>query len=83
MDTLGKILHVNFLGYAYGFMSIIISQLKYHSVSLDQDIYVKSVVAKYLVTSKIRKKSKFYKTTLPHDVISLRKIILPSMNKWK
>ena len=30
VDTLGKIFHVNFLGYAHWFMSIIISQMKDH-----------------------------------------------------
>ena len=35
-DTLGNRLHVNFLGYAHWFMSIRISQLKDHSISLDQ-----------------------------------------------
>ena len=32
VDTLGKIFHVNFLGYAHWFMSIRISQLKDHSI---------------------------------------------------
>ena len=31
VDTLGKIFHVNFLGFAHWFMSIRISQLKDHS----------------------------------------------------
>ena len=46
MDTLGKIFHVNFLGYAHWFMSIRIYQMKDHSISVDQDIYAISVVAK-------------------------------------
>ena len=46
VDTLGKIFHVNFLGCAHWFMSIIISQLKDHSISLDQTNYATSVVAK-------------------------------------
>ena len=46
VDTLGKIFHVNFLGYAYWFMSIRISQLKDHSISVDQARYATSVVAK-------------------------------------
>ena len=45
-DTLGKILHVNLLGYAHWFMSIRISQMKDHSISVDQDRYVTSIVAK-------------------------------------
>ena len=32
VGTLGNILHVNFLGYAYFFMSFIISQLNYHNI---------------------------------------------------
>ena len=46
VDTLKKILHVNFLVHAHWFMSIIISQLKDHSISVDQDIYATSIVAK-------------------------------------
>ena len=48
VDTLGMIFHVNFLGYAHWFMSIIISQLKDHSISVDQARYATSIVAKYL-----------------------------------
>ena len=36
VDTLGKSLHMNFLVYAHWFMSIVISQMKYHSISVDQ-----------------------------------------------
>ena len=36
VDTLGKRFHVNFLGFAHWFMSIRISQLKDHSISVDQ-----------------------------------------------
>ena len=46
VDTPGNRLHVNFLGYAHWFMSIRISQLKKHSISVDKDIYDKSVVVK-------------------------------------
>ena len=35
VDTLGKRFHVNFLGYAHWFMSIRISQLRDHSISVD------------------------------------------------
>ena len=34
-DALGKIFHVNFLGYAHWFMSIKISQMKDCSISVD------------------------------------------------
>ena len=46
VDTLVKRLHVNFLGYAHWFMSIRISQLKDHSISVDQSRYATSIVAK-------------------------------------
>ena len=36
VDTLGKRFHVNFLGFEHWFMSIRISQLKDHSISVDQ-----------------------------------------------
>ena len=48
VDTLGKRFHVNFLVYAHWFISIIISQLKDHSISVDQARYATSIVAKYL-----------------------------------
>ena len=46
VDTLGKIFHVNFLGYAHWFMSIRISQMKDHSIYVDQARYDTSIVAK-------------------------------------
>ena len=69
VDTLGKIFHVKFLVFAHWFMSIRISQLKDHSISVDQDRYATSIVAKYLDTAKIKVNNKFYKTTLPADMI--------------
>ena len=39
VNTLGKIFHVNFLGYAHWFMSIGISQLRDHSISVNQSRY--------------------------------------------
>ena len=54
VDILGKIFHENFLWYAHWFISIIISQLKNHSISLDQAIYDTSVVEKYLDTATIK-----------------------------
>ena len=44
-DNLGNIFHVNFLGFAHRFMSIRISQLKDHSISVDQARYATSIVA--------------------------------------
>ena len=49
---------MNLLGYAHWFMSIKISQLKDHSISVDQARYATSIVAKYLdaATVKVSKK---------------------------
>ena len=46
VDTLGNRFHVNLLVYAYWFISIIISKLKDHSISMDQARYSTSIVAK-------------------------------------
>ena len=69
VDTLGKRFHVNFLGFAHWFMSIIISQLKDHSISVDQARYATSIVAKYLDTATVKVRNKFYNKTLPSDMI--------------
>ena len=69
VDTLGEIFHVNFLGYAHCFMSIRISQLKDHYISVDQARYATSIVAKYFNTATVKVRKKFYKTTLPADMI--------------
>ena len=69
VDTLGKRFHVKFLRFAHWFMSIRISQLKYHSISVDQARYATSIVAKYLDTATVKVSNKFYKTTLPSDMI--------------
>ena len=69
VDTLGKRFHVNFLGYAHWFMSIRISQLKDHSIYVDQARYATYIVAKYLDTATVKARTKFYKTTLPADMI--------------
>ena len=50
-------------------MSIIISHLKDHSVSVDQAIYATYIVAKYLDTDTFKASNKFYKITLPSDMI--------------
>ena len=49
--TIRKILHVKFLRFTNWFMSISISHIKDHSVSVYQDIYAISVVDKYLATA--------------------------------
>ena len=69
VDTLGKIFHVNFLGYAHWFMLIRISQMKDRYISVDQDIYATSNVAKFLDTATFKASTKVYKTTLPPDMI--------------
>ena len=69
VDTLGKRFHVSFLGFAHWFMSIIISQLKDNSISVDQARYATSIVAKYLDTATVKVSKKFYKTPLPSDII--------------
>ena len=46
VDTLGKRFHVNFLGYAHWFISIRISQLKDHSIYVDQARYATLIVEK-------------------------------------
>ena len=69
VDTLEKIYHVNFFGYAHWFMSIIISQMKDHSISVDQAIYATSIVIKYLDTATFKASTEFNKTTLPSDMI--------------
>ena len=69
MDALGKILHVNLLGYAYLFILIRIFEMKDHSISVDQARYDTSIVANYLDFSTVRKSKRFHKTTLPSDII--------------
>ena len=69
VDTLVKIFHVDFLGFAHWFMSIRTSQFMYHSISVDQAGYATSVVAKYLDTATVKVSNKFYKTTFPADMI--------------
>ena len=50
-------------------MSIRISQLKDYSASVYQDRHDTAVVSKYLDTDTIKENSKFYQTTLPHDIM--------------
>ena len=69
VDTLGKWFHVNSLGFAHWFMSIRISQLKDHSISVGQARYSTAIVAKYLDTATVKASKKFYKTTLTSDMI--------------
>ena len=73
VHTLGKMFHVNFLGYSHWFMSIRMSKRKDLCISLDQARYVKYSVEKYLDTATIKEYSKFHKTALPHDVLFTKK----------
>ena len=74
VDTLGMRFHVKFLGFAHWFMSIRISQLKEHSISVDQARYATSIVAKYLDTDTVKVCNKFHKKTLV-ETSSLVKIM--------
>ena len=60
---------MNFLGYAHWFMSIRISQMKDHSISVDQARYATYIVAKYLDIATVKVSTKFYKTILPADMV--------------
>ena len=67
--TLRKRFRVNFLEYAHCFMSIRISQMKDHSISVDQARYATYIVAKYLYNATVKASKTFYKTTFPSYVI--------------
>ena len=69
MDTLGKIFHVKFLGYAHWFISIRISQMKDNSIYVDQARYATSIFEKYLDTAAVKASKKFYNTTFTSDMI--------------
>ena len=60
---------MNFLGYAHWFMSIRIYHTKDHSISVNQARCDTSIVEKYLDTDTVEASTKFYKTTLPSNVI--------------
>ena len=69
MDALGKIFHVNFLGYAHWFIPIRIYRINDHYIYMDQDRYATSIVTKYLDTSTVKTSTIFYKNTFPYDMI--------------
>ena len=69
VKTLGKIFHVNFLGYAHWFMSISISYMHDHSISVDQARYTTYIVAKYMYTATFKTSTSFYNTTFPSGMI--------------
>ena len=43
--------------------------MKDHSISVDQDSYAISILAKYLDTATVKTITKFYNTTFPSDMI--------------
>ena len=43
--------------------------MKDHSISVNQDIYTTSIVAKYLNTDTVKVSTKVYQTTFPADMI--------------
>ena len=81
VDTFGKRFHVNFLGYSHWFMSIRISQLKDHSISVDQARYATSVVEKYLNTATVKVSTNFYKTTFPAYMLFTKEDVSTSDEK--
>ena len=72
---------MNFLGFAHWFVSIRISHLKDHSISVDQARYANSLVTKYLDITTVKVSNKFYKTTLPDDVIFTKEDVSTSDEK--
>ena len=60
---------MSFLGYAHWFRSIGISHVKDHSIFVHQGIYATVIVAKYLFTTTDKAGARFYKTTLPSDLL--------------
>ena len=78
VDNLGKRFHVNFMGYAHCLMSMIISQMKDHSISVDQARYATYIVTKYLDTTKVKVSTEFYNTTLTADMIFTKEYVSTS-----
>ena len=58
VDNLGKIFHVNFLGYTHWFMSISISHMRDHSISVDQARYDNYIMARYLGAATVKTSKK-------------------------
>ena len=69
MDSLRNRFHVNFLGYAHWFLSIVISYIKEHYILVYQARYATSTVVEYLNTVTVNTSTTFYKFTLPSDII--------------
>ena len=79
--SLVNIFHVNFLWYAHWFMSKRISQLKDHSISVDQARYATYIVAKYLDTATVTVSTNFYKTTFPAEMMFTKEEVSTSDEK--
>ena len=62
-------------------MSIKISQMKDHSISVDQTRYDNFIVVKYLDTATVKVSTKFYKTTFPSDMICTKEGVSTSDEK--
>ena len=69
VDTPGERFHTSSLGYAHWFMSIRFYQMKENFISLYQDRYDTSIVAKYLDNATFKTSTNFYKTNFPYDMI--------------
>ena len=82
-DNLGERFHVNFLGCVHWFISIRISQMRYHYISVDKARYATLIVAKYLDTDTFKSSTKFYKTTFPSDMIFTESYASIVMNKFR
>ena len=81
MDTLGNRFHVNFLGYAHWFVSIRISQMKDHYISVDQVRYTTSIVAKYLDTATVKASKNIIRPLYHLIIYSPNQMYPPVMNK--
>ena len=52
--------------------------MKNHSISVDQDRYSTSIIAKYLDTAIVKVSKEFYKTTFPADMICTKEDVSTS-----
>ena len=81
LDTIGNRFHVNFLGYAYWFMLIRISQMKDHYISVNQYRYATSIFDRYLCVVIVTTSTTFYNTTLPSNIIITKADVYTSDEK--
>ena len=54
-----------------------------HCISVDQARYATYIVTKYLDTDTVKVSTNFYKTTIPDDMIFIKKMYPPVMNKLR